>query len=66
MAVHQVRLRKDGPTHAVAHVGKGEYQDRTLCGVQVGMFATVKRRKFVTDAVSSCQRCSNSVAKQLA
>lgn len=66
MAVHQVRLRKDGPVHAIPHLGKEEYAEKTLCGVQRGIFATVKRRKFVTDAVTSCQRCSNSVAKQLA
>lgn len=61
MRLHQVRLRKDGPVHAVEHKGGDEYASFTLCGAHISFIDRPERRRFAA-AEHRCKRCTKSEA----
>lgn len=60
MSFHQVRIRKDGPIHAIEHEGHGKYQRKTLCGLRLIGLEHIKVRLFQRAAPDACGRCSAS------
>ena len=64
MSLHQVRIRKDGPIHAV-EFKDGEYANRTLCGFEfTGLEKPIRRRFSATS--DFCGRCHVSAEKAAA
>ncbi len=61
MTYHQVVMRKGGPQHGIAHKGKGEYSQHTLCGLRVSRLAKPIARRF-ENADTPCGRCTKTAA----
>lgn len=71
MSFHQVRIRKDGPIHAVSF-DAGQYGSVTLCGFELTGLEHIRRRLFVrrilldpskATLTERCGRCLRSVRK---
>lgn len=65
MSLHRVRLRKDGPTHAIEFEA-GAYSARTLCGLPLSGLERPVRRYFEPLDSHSCGRCRTSARKRAA
>jgi hypothetical protein len=63
VSLHQVTLRKDGPTHALVFE-KGRYAYRTLCGLSLSGLERPQRRIFDPSISESCGRCVISYRKK--